>query len=71
LDIAQAYDSGNGVVAIDLSKVPSLQVEVWQSAPRVNGVEGLPYFRSIFGQEVTVYKTIPQSAVVGYVPKGP
>ena len=34
LDVAQAYDSGNGVVAIDLNKVPSLQVQVWQT---VNG----------------------------------
>ncbi len=71
LDVAQAYDSGNGVVAIDLSKVDSLQVEVWQTAPNVSGAEGLAFQRSYWGQEVTVYQTIPQSAVVGPVPTEP
>ncbi|WP_322966413.1 DUF6531 domain-containing protein [Sphingomonas fuzhouensis] len=64
LDVATAYDSGNGVVAIDLSKVNSLQVEVWRTAPRVNGVEGLPYHRSIWGQEVTIHGTIPREAII-------
>ena len=33
------------MVRIDLNKVPSFQAEVWRTAPRVNGVEGLPYYR--------------------------
>jgi hypothetical protein len=71
LDIAQAYDSGNGIIAIDLKQLDSLQIEVWQKAPRVNGVDGLPYHRSIRAQEVTVYQTIPPKAIVGPVKTGP
>lgn len=56
LDIANSYSSGNGIVAIDLNKVDSLVTEVWQLAPRVNGVKGLPYHRSIWAQEVTIYQ---------------
>jgi hypothetical protein len=62
--VAAAFDSGNGIAAIDLSKVPSLQVEVWKTAPRVNGVAGLAYHRSIWGQEVTIFQHIPASAIV-------
>jgi RHS repeat-associated protein len=67
LDVAQAYDSGHGVIAIDLNKVPSFQAEVWRTAPRVNGVEGLPYHRSIWAQEVTVFQDIPAGAIIGPV----
>lgn len=63
-DVAQAYDSGHGVAMIDLNKVKSLQVEVWQNAPRVNGEAGLAYHRSIWSQEVTVYQTIPREAII-------
>lgn len=62
--VAQAYDSGHGVAMIDLNKVGSLQAEVWQTAPRVNGTAGLPYHRSIWGQEVTIYGTIPREAII-------
>lgn len=65
LDVAKSYDSGNGVIAIDLNKVGSLQVEVWKTAPRVNGVEGLPYQRSIWAQEVTIHQRIPANAILG------
>lgn len=64
LDVAQAYDSGQGVAVIDLNRVRSLQVEVWQTAPRVDGVLGLPYHRSIWAQEVTIFSTIPRDAVI-------
>ena len=67
LDVAQAYDSGNGVIAIDLNKVPSLQAQVWQTAPRVNGVQGLPFQRSFWAQETTVYQQIPFNAILGPV----
>jgi hypothetical protein len=67
LEVAKAFDSGNGVIAIDLNKVNSFQAEVWQTAPRVNGVEGLPYHRSIWQQEVTIYQHIPPEAILGPV----
>jgi len=67
LDVARAYNGGNGMVAIDLSKVPSFQAEVWRTAPRVSGVNGLPYFRSIWAQEVTIFQEIPASAIIGSV----
>ncbi|WP_217429992.1 hemagglutinin repeat-containing protein [Rugamonas rubra] len=64
LDVAKSYESGNGIVAIDLSKVGSFRAEVWQTAPRVNGVTGIPYFRSIWAQEVTIFQEIPQNAII-------
>ncbi len=67
LNVAKSYGGKNGVVAIDLKKVPSLQVEVWQTAPRVTGVNGLSYFRSIWAQEVTVFQNIPKEAIIGVV----
>ncbi|MFJ5510544.1 DUF7587 domain-containing protein [Pectobacterium jejuense] len=67
LDIARSYDSGHGIIEIDLNKVSSPNVEVWKTAPRVNGTEGLPYHRSIWAQEVTVYKDIPNSAIKGVI----
>ncbi|GJM24870.1 MAG: hypothetical protein DHS20C16_12850 [Phycisphaerae bacterium] len=69
LDIARRFEGGNGVVAIDLNKVTSLQVEVWRYAPRVNGVEGLAFQRSFWSQEVTIFKEIPYSAIVGPRPR--
>jgi hypothetical protein len=67
LDVAQAYDSGNGVIAIDLNKVASPQVQVWQTAPRVNGVQGLPFQRSFWAEETTVFQQIPFNAILGPV----
>ena len=68
LDVAKAYDSGYGVIEIDLNKVGSFQTEVWKTAPRVNGVAGLPYHRSIWAQEVTIHQQIPANAIKGFVP---
>jgi hypothetical protein len=42
--IAQAFDSGNGIVSIDLSQVPSLRAEVWRIYPCASIPEGLPYY---------------------------
>lgn len=67
LDIAKAYDSGYGIVAIDLNKVNATQVEVWRHAPRVNAFEGLAYHRSIWAQEVTIFQEIPNSAIIGFI----
>jgi len=62
--VAQSYSSGSGIALIDLNRVPSLQVEVWRTAPRVNGAEGLAYHRSIWAQEVTIYQSIPPDAIL-------
>lgn len=68
LEVAQAYNSGNGIVAIDLNQVNSPMVELWTQAPPtlVGGTQSIPYWRSVFAQEVTVYQTIPRSAVIGW-----
>jgi hypothetical protein len=65
INVARAYDSGNGIATIDLNKVSSQQVEVWQTAPRTTGVGGLAYQRSIWSQEVTVFQDIPNAAITG------
>lgn len=67
LEIAKSYDSVSAIVAIDLNKVVSTKVEVWQSAPRTNGINDLPYHRSIWAEKVTIYKEIQNSAIVGKV----
>jgi hypothetical protein len=67
LEVAQAYNSGNGVVAIDLNRVTSLQTQVWRYAPRVNGVQGLPFVRSFWAQETTIFQSIPAEAIMGFV----
>ncbi|TBL82570.1 RHS repeat-associated core domain-containing protein [Hafnia alvei] len=64
-DVANAYDSGYGVVVIDLNKVPSTPVEVWQTATRATGIDGLAYHRSIWAQEVTIHLSIPNTAIIG------
>ncbi len=69
LDVARGYDSGAGIVAIDLDKVDSIQVEVWRTSPRVNGPDGRAYHRSIWAEEVTIYQSIPPSAIIGGVPR--
>ncbi|BFO10751.1 hypothetical protein GGER_32610 [Serratia rubidaea] len=48
MDIAKAYDSGFGIVQVDLNKVNVLQVQVWEHAPRTTGIDGLAYHRSIW-----------------------
>ncbi|RVP47331.1 SpvB/TcaC N-terminal domain-containing protein [Sinorhizobium medicae] len=64
MEVARAYQGSNPIATINLNRVSTLQAEVWQTALRVNGVPGLPYHRSIWAQEVTVFQSIPQSALV-------
>jgi RHS repeat-associated protein/uncharacterized repeat protein (TIGR01451 family) len=69
-DVAEAFNSGgggHGIVAIDLNKVPSLQLKAWEHYPRVNGAAGLPYHYSIWQQEISVFQRIPQEAIIGWV----
>ena len=67
LDVARGFDSGKGIVAIDLNKVSSTQLKAWELYPRVNGEAGLPYHYSIWQQEISVYQNIPIEAIVGTV----
>jgi hypothetical protein len=56
-----------GVVAIDLDQVPSETAEGWQIYSRLPGEAGLPYYYSIWQQEVSVFQSIPQEAILGFV----
>jgi RHS repeat-associated protein len=67
INVARAFDSGRGVVAIDLNRVSALQARAWELYPRVPGPEGLPYQFSIWQQEVSVLGSIPREAILGYV----
>jgi len=69
LEVAQGYEGGNGIVAIDLSKVDAPYVELWQQAPPtlVGGPQSIPYWRSLYAQEVTVNQAIPRNAIIGWV----
>ncbi len=65
LEVAEAYQSGNGIAVINLNKVPSFQVELWKHAPATlnKGKEAIPFWRSLFSREVTIYQTIPKAAI--------
>ena len=69
LEVAQGYEGGNGIVAIDLSKVDAPYVELWKQAPPtlVGGPQSIPYWRSLYAQEVTVNQAIPRNAIIGWV----
>lgn len=66
LEIAEAYEGGSGIVAIDLSRVNSLQVDVTRLASRY-GSDSIAYHRAAWAQEVTIYRSIPPEAIVGRV----
>jgi hypothetical protein len=57
------YNSGNGVVSINLGRVPTEQVQVWQNVARSNAVDSLAYHRSIWAQEVSIYQNVPARAI--------
>ena len=67
LNVARSFDSGNGILKINLNKVPSMQQRTWEIYPRVNGAEGLPYHYSIWQQETSVFQSIPVDAIEGFV----
>ena len=56
-----------GVVAINLDRVSSVTAEGWRIFPRLPGEAGLPYYYSIWQQEVSVFQRIPQEAIMGFV----
>jgi RHS repeat-associated protein len=60
LNIARSFSSGNGIVRIQLSKIAPAAIEKgWMSLPRSSA----GYNYSIWQQEVTIFKNIPQSAM--------
>ena len=61
------YDSGNGIVAINLNKVPNAQVALWPTAPRT--ASNMAYHRSFWSQEVSIYQSVPSQAI--YTPFSP
>ncbi len=69
-EVARGYESGSSITAVNLSKVPNVKVEVWQTAPRSNIYKlSEPYHRSIWAQEVSVYQSVPSQAI--YTPFSP
>ncbi|MWC29492.1 hypothetical protein [Paenibacillus sp. MMS18-CY102] len=69
LEVAKRFDSGYGIVAIDLNLVNSEKkvpmYEFWGSSD----YEGeIAYAYGVAEQEISVYKYIPSSAIVGYIP---
>ncbi len=67
LNVARGFDSGKGIVAIDLSKVSSTRLKAWELYPRANGEAGLPYHYSIWQREISVFQNVPKEAVIGFV----
>ncbi|NOZ12425.1 MAG: hypothetical protein GXO69_02110 [Acidobacteria bacterium] len=65
--MARVFDSGKGIVIIDLNKVSSTQLKAWELYPRVSGEAGFPYDYSIWQQEISVYQNIPKEAIVGII----
>jgi len=61
--VAAAFDSGNGVVRINLDLVNSPTAEAWKTYPRLNGEAGLPYHYSFWQQEVSIFQSIPAGAI--------
>ena len=67
IEIAKAFDSGYGIVEIDLNKVTSSVMKGWEHYPRVNGVDGLPYHFSVWQQEHSIFQYVPREAIVKWV----
>lgn len=65
--VAEGFNSGYGIVKIDLSKVPNECLKGFEIFPRVYGEEGLAYFYSVWQQEVSIRKSIPLEAIVEYM----
>jgi hypothetical protein len=63
--VAEGFNSGNGVVKIDLSRVSSPRLDAWKFLPRLPGE--LAYHYAIWTQEVSVFQYIPPGAIIGYV----
>lgn len=70
IKVAKAFNkegSNLGIVAIDLNKVPGLKQKGYEIFPRTNGAESIAYHYSFWQQEVSIYRHIPQNAIVKYI----
>ena len=69
MDLAMGkYNSGNGVVAIDLNKVPSLSIDAWLfgfDTSTHSGIRARNFSR--YDMEVCTFGPIPESAIVGWL----
>jgi hypothetical protein len=67
IEVARAFNeqgSKLGIAKIDLSKVPvENQLKGWEIFPRNSGIKGIPYQRSIWQQEVSIFQQIPKEAI--------
>lgn len=61
INVARSFSSGNGLVRINLSKLPSTTIvqHGWQSLPRTSA----GYHYSIWQKEVSIFGHIPQNAI--------
>jgi len=60
INIAKAFNSGNGIIRIDLSQMPASSMERgWMSLPRSSA----GYHYSIWQQEVSIFGQVPQTAI--------
>jgi hypothetical protein len=64
LNVARAFDSGSGIVMIDLTKVASPWNEVWSGLSRT---AGFPYQASLWQQEVTIFQRVNPESILGFV----
>jgi len=60
INVAKAFSSGNGLIRIDLSKIPANKMyQGWNILPR----SSRGYHYSIWQQEITIHGHIPQNAI--------
>ena len=60
INIARSFSSGNGLVRINLSKLPASSMQRgWMSLPRSSA----GYHYSIWQSEVSIFQHIPQNAI--------
>ncbi len=62
-NISKSFNSGNGIITIDLSKIPSNNIQVgWQNLGR----NSPGYHFSIWQQEISIFGHIPQEAIIDW-----
>ncbi|ANI89340.1 hypothetical protein A9P82_08565 [Arachidicoccus ginsenosidimutans] len=60
INVARSFSSGNGLIRIDLSKIPANAIQQgWMNLPRTSA----GYHYSIWQQEVSIFGYIPQDAI--------
>jgi hypothetical protein len=60
LNVAKAFNNGNGIIRIDLSLIPERSMQKgWMSLPRSSPA----YHYSVWQQEISIYSHVPQNAI--------